>query len=1483
LCSFEEILQDTLAKLEAQRLEDPESVPENAEGIVKSVLKQEMDTEIERMREELSLERLKAYETDQRQSVDKKDISGPIDSELQRLIDESEQEYSQQEASRLQLEEFLKYEAEAFSQAASNIQTDATAAPPGEDLDQWAMERLEEMAKRRQDVDGAENVLDILDEVTQDLRMRMEKERAKKGSVKTETLKEWQMYRAIATRLGKQRDAMVEERSDAEDKSDNEEIVRRLESWKEYISKEQRLRDEGGLSKTSKRNKNENTVVAKSDRASRAETRKKINKMSIEALESLMVNSDPARRAKLQSEIDFLKAELEGKDFLDFEEPEEDEVVAPVDVSDMFRTSSEEKTRPRTAERRRKERGIADSTVTEDSIDRIPPPDTDFFSQSSDSSGALTKPPPPNTPFFSESEEVEDVQIGITDDSKLGSLEEQKLNSLYRRAGARTQAEQDRIREGWEEYQRIEKEKRRLSGLDATNTEYSLSSNFTLADIMKDDGDIDADKILSAIGPRPKRGQTRNREISSVPLDKLSEDRKADRTLEKREVTSSLYRSVSAAGGGRFRDDPEAKARDQAQYEEFLQKEEQMRKSLDESVNAAANESQALNEDFDEEEYAEDVLSSLGPRPSPRRTSRVDPREYSDMGGVLSGETVDDEEDEDSSVTEHMYQETPDMPDWLKQENADARNPKKKRRTFLGDEVEDAFDDDQYDKNMRQLKEYELRRAGKEASLGIDITDILGRDIDDYRDYEFDESRYGNGGRRGWGVASFEDRKRNLIEYIELDLAEVNALMDHRDSVHSTGVSQYAKRINKPFEAFGAIFRLEGVFADLSGLHKKAWTRIVESEGLRQPTVEEISCASVVRPEVAVQEVFVWTDDFIEAGRIARLFKEIFSEIFDSWAEANDLVNVQENPSSTTGSMAIGEDLFQKPTPVATVSLPEDEGELFDLLFRAWTQVAFDCSKSVPSREQVQQAAMLPPDIAIPQVFRWSSNTREVDSLQQKFTSIVRRLRGNGSQVEETPNNPTTSGNSGNASSVTITEAMLMEAHFVAWAKVAEFFSFDSPTSDEVLGAFVLNNPLIAIRDGFGWTDDKDTLVQAVDMFSTELNKAIKGLTGSEPPPTLVASSFTSQAETSSPRSSASDSDTAMYEEVLEINKKAWKIAAANHGFKAPPDDFVKLSLGLDPDDVIARIFRWTWDGDQINAIAETFRGQMKKESEDFATKYQVQPDQAALQIKTQQNTSEENVSADELYEAAFNAWAATSEVHNLPSPTREQVLVAMSVGPEEAIWKAFNWATDSESSWWILETYKEKIQAERSRLKLDEIDIVQDEGTAAEDLPLVTVIPGAYEWIKSLREYEMQCGVVSHLSRDQVLALLKFTNLNELFEPDVIVSASNGYRSDSQQMLGAALRLERRPDHCVVFDSSPYASVAAHELDMRSVGLIGCFPRYELLSADTTASGFQELTAFNIRRLFGERIFDQPELDRQQAEPSQTKKVRTMYDWGDD
>jgi beta-phosphoglucomutase-like phosphatase (HAD superfamily) len=228
-----------------------------------------------------------------------------------------------------------------------------------------------------------------------------------------------------------------------------------------------------------------------------------------------------------------------------------------------------------------------------------------------------------------------------------------------------------------------------------------------------------------------------------------------------------------------------------------------------------------------------------------------------------------------------------------------------------------------------------------------------------------------------------------------------------------------------------------------------------------------------------------------------------------------------------------------------------------------------------------------------------------------------------------------------------------------------------------------------------------------------------------------------------------------------------------------------------------------------------------------------------------------------------------------------------MTVGPQEAILEGFLWTDLEEEAETIAKQYLDQIKTKRDGwIKQGYITSVQVEAKSADEvgeIPLVRVMPGVVEWIQSLRKVEMALGVVSYLEEDQMRILLNYAGLSDLLPQDVCVSHSNGYPTDSQQLLGAALRIERRPDHCVAFDTSPYGSVAAHDVEMRSVSLVGPYPRYELTSSDTTSSSIDELTAMNIRRLFGERVYDQPELDMKSRQPETNKRIKTAYAWDDE
>ena len=447
--NYDQMYESMLQQLEEERQrlqesgdpaeQEAQAIPENAPALIQSVLKQEMEREIARTREQRIDERLGAYEVESRLKADARDVSGGADAadeSVQRLMDQSEAEYRQQEANRLEVADFLKYEQEAVwknKKAAAamdnNNGSDATTSSDNnirrpvenEDLDQWALDRLKEMAGRdRADSDGDEMILDILQENVLDLEARIRKEasstRSDGGSrVQPETMKEWQMYRAIATRLAATAGssgsggATATEKGDEEPPAREQEILLRLEAWKDYIQKEEGIRKRSGLSRGPKLPfawqeslllEREMPKSGASDKQSRIDTRKQLNRMSIEAMESLLTTTgmDAARRERLQKEIDFLKTTLEGKDYLDVDESFLEDTAAstsPIDVSNLFKTSSSsggEKDAPTS---------FVDSYDTGSSSKSSSSSASGEASFSGSSSNSNNEPTlPPKTPFF---------------------------------------------------------------------------------------------------------------------------------------------------------------------------------------------------------------------------------------------------------------------------------------------------------------------------------------------------------------------------------------------------------------------------------------------------------------------------------------------------------------------------------------------------------------------------------------------------------------------------------------------------------------------------------------------------------------------------------------------------------------------------------------------------------------------------------------------------------------------------------------------------------------------------------------------------------------------------------------------------------------------------------------------------------------------------------------------------------------------------
>ena len=147
-----------------------------------------------------------------------------------------------------------------------------------------------------------------------------------------------------------------------------------------------------------------------------------------------------------------------------------------------------------------------------------------------------------------------------------------------------------------------------------------------------------------------------------------------------------------------------------------------------------------------------------------------------------------------------------------------------------------------------------------------------------------------------------------------------------------------------------------------------------------------------------------------------------------------------------------------------------------------------------------------------------------------------------------------------------------------------------------------------------------------------------------------------------------------------------------------------------------------------------------------------------------------------------------------------------------------------------------------------------------------------------TLREVEMPCAIVSHLDSSQLDAVLVKTGLAEYFPLDLRVSSDSNYPSERSELLGAALRMEQRPDQCIVFDNTPTSAKEAHEILMKSVSFVDHYARYELLTADLSVGEMRDLDLRSLVKLFDKREDLEPllELDVRGGLPKQQRKVKT-------
>ncbi|WOL04603.1 hypothetical protein Cni_G13325 [Canna indica] len=160
--------------------------------------------------------------------------------------------------------------------------------------------------------------------------------------------------------------------------------------------------------------------------------------------------------------------------------------------------------------------------------------------------------------------------------------------------------------------------------------------------------------------------------------------------------------------------------------------------------------------------------------------------------------------------------------------------------------------------------------------------------------------------------------------------------------------------------------------------------------------------------------------------------------------------------------------------------------------------------------------------------------------------------------------------------------------------------------------------------------------------------------------------------------------------------------------------------------------------------------------------------------------------------------------------------------------------------------------------------------------LKLESPVEGLKEWLDAVYTAGIPCAIVSCLDRRWMNKSLQKMGLTKYFQ--AFVSEEDGMESIAHRFLSAALKLDRKPSKCIVFEDDPRGITAAHNCTMMAVALIGAHPAYELVQADLAVASYNELSVINLRRLFAHTGSSFMDLQKQIIDKSPPKR-RLMTD----
>ncbi|TYJ36318.1 hypothetical protein E1A91_A05G299500v1 [Gossypium mustelinum] len=225
-----------------------------------------------------------------------------------------------------------------------------------------------------------------------------------------------------------------------------------------------------------------------------------------------------------------------------------------------------------------------------------------------------------------------------------------------------------------------------------------------------------------------------------------------------------------------------------------------------------------------------------------------------------------------------------------------------------------------------------------------------------------------------------------------------------------------------------------------------------------------------------------------------------------------------------------------------------------------------------------------------------------------------------------------------------------------------------------------------------------------------------------------------------------------------------------------------------------------------------------------------------------------------------LNAWKqlALEEGKEIPPEADAQKLM-LYASADHVLHKILRWET--------IESEVDRLKSRLSQIYYDNL------------AKLRKPMEGLEEWLDAVSTAHIPCAVVSSLDRRNMVDALERIGLKKYFQ--AIISEEDGMESIAHRFLSAAVKLDRKPSKCVVFEDDPRGITAAHNCTMMAVALIGSHPAYDLGQADLAVGSFNELSVINLRRLFankGSTFMDRQKQIIEKTPPKRKLTVDTIF-----